>query len=966
MKKQTFVLLAVALLTLQTFETYGQKRPPVTRKTTVAKPAPASTPAPTPKPVAISPAQAFFNEGLKCAAEDYDCQISNYTKAINLDLKTKEVFKNRGNAYLQRKDFDKAIEDFTKLIELNLNDASGYKNRGRIYLESSNSPQAVNAAIKDFTSAIDLEPKDVEAYKLRGSAYTKLRDYDKAKADMDKIAAIEPNNVDVIVSQGEMFLADRHYDKAIESFSKVLAVKPFFSVYVNRGNAYASQKKYELALADFNRAIEMEPKNAEVYFLRGNVYSFKSNRNLALADYNKAIELAPNRAEFYVGNADILSFYGGGRGAIYQRLKQYQKCSEDVSKAVALDAENPSAYYLRYSCKIALNKYKQSEETQKDLNQFKSLLFNKASLEVESNPRNSDAYVYRGTAYSNLNLNLSLSTSATNNWLSSINDFTKAIELDPQNTLAYHHRASTYLGTKQFDLALKDYDRIIEIQPKNADSFYSRASANFYYVKNRSSALSDISKAIELDNSNASYFSLRGAIYLEEGKNDLAISDYSKAVGLNPDEFQVYAYENRARIYEKIGKFDLAVNDYSKIIELNPDIIWFQRRADAYEKNKQIDLAANDYAKIYELEPTADRLKDLMKSLIKSGKVSSALELYISDFCKTYSDKCFPNDTRIYYGIFWSGFSMDNETLETNLEKALPHYTNAIKENPQDVMSYLWRAEILSELGMSNEAIADYSKCVAFDEGKAQYCKGRIEGIKSNIASAEWERKRLKREKRNQNLLQVMGAITKGLETYNAARQNSSTSQTPQPNTSSRPQTTQNGGTSTTVAQTNGNSGDTVTGCNDGITRGGTGFDCHQFVTSGHIVRDESIRAGYWEDVCKNSTCSQWANTPLSQILFRGRLGRDKFAKDKPYIWTIGFKNTSNSVVVFFPELIYGDGTTQPGNGVALTPGSETAWDVTWGTNSGSSEVSIRIRKYAICSNISRVTDNGQSGYKCN
>ena len=119
------------------------------RKTTapISKPKvtePANEVAPVKKAVVeISPAQDFFNQGLKCEAKDYDCQISNYTKAINLNLNTKDVFKNRGNAFLQRKDFDKAIADFTKLIELDLNDASGYKNRGRIYLENSNSPQAV-------------------------------------------------------------------------------------------------------------------------------------------------------------------------------------------------------------------------------------------------------------------------------------------------------------------------------------------------------------------------------------------------------------------------------------------------------------------------------------------------------------------------------------------------------------------------------------------------------------------------------------------------------------------------------------------------------------------------------------------------------------------------------------------------------------------------------------------------------
>lgn len=288
MKKAAFLVVILIALTSISITAFGQKRP--VKKTTapVSKPKVTETPtkveaAPVKKAVVgVSSAQDFFNQGLKCEAKDYDCQISNYTKAINLNLNTKDVFKNRGKAYLQRKDFDKAIADFTKLIELDLNDASGYKNRGRIYLENSNSPQAVNVAVRDFTSAIDLEPKDIEAYKLRSSAFMKLRDYNKAKTDMDKITAIEPSNVDVVIIQGEMFLADKQYEKAVEILTKAIGIKTTSKLYFNRANTYAAQKKHDLAISDFSKVIEFDPKNADAYKARGDAYLQLDKTDLAI------------------------------------------------------------------------------------------------------------------------------------------------------------------------------------------------------------------------------------------------------------------------------------------------------------------------------------------------------------------------------------------------------------------------------------------------------------------------------------------------------------------------------------------------------------------------------------------------------------------------------------------------------------------------------------------------------------
>ena len=54
-----------------------------------------------------------------------------------------------------------------------------------------------------------------------------------------------------------------------------------------------------------------------------------------------------------------------------------------------------------------------------------------------------------------------------------------------------------------------------------------------------------------------------------QGDYDIAMSDYNKAIEINPN--YVDAYNNRGNIYSQgKGEYDNAIPDYDKAIEINP------------------------------------------------------------------------------------------------------------------------------------------------------------------------------------------------------------------------------------------------------------------------------------------------------------------------------------------------------------------------------------------------------------
>ncbi len=106
----------------------------------------------------------------------------------------------------------------------------------------------------------------------------------------------------------------------------------------HRGIAKYTIGDHKGALDDLNRAIDMNPRNAEAYCLRGFIKSRScvKGEKQAIEDFNRAIEIDPVYAEAYCNRGDAKVFHG-----------DYKKAIEDLTRAVELDPEYGEAYKIR-------------------------------------------------------------------------------------------------------------------------------------------------------------------------------------------------------------------------------------------------------------------------------------------------------------------------------------------------------------------------------------------------------------------------------------------------------------------------------------------------------------------------------------------------------------------------------------------------------------------------------------------
>lgn len=123
-------------------------------------------------------------------------------------------------------------------------------------------------------------------------------------------------------------LGKREFDWARE-FDKAIELNPDNAdAYFNRGDAYGEIGEYEKAIADYSKAIELKPSDASAYFNRGDAYGEIGEYGKAIVDYSKAIELNPGDADTYYN-----------RGLAYQEKGEVPKAVSDIEKCIGLSTD---------------------------------------------------------------------------------------------------------------------------------------------------------------------------------------------------------------------------------------------------------------------------------------------------------------------------------------------------------------------------------------------------------------------------------------------------------------------------------------------------------------------------------------------------------------------------------------------------------------------------------------------------
>lgn len=225
--------------------------------------------------------------------------------------------------------------------------------------------------------------------------------------------------------------------------------------------------------------------------------------------------------------------------------------------------------------------------------------------------------------------------------------------------------ANSYNGKMTNYDKLRRISAVIERYPTKADAYFQRA---FIYddMKKYDDAIRDYKMGHKYEGvGDASYYSDMGVAYNKKGELSKAISFYSKAIKLTPDDPDIYA--NRGSCYDDQGKYDLAFADYNTAIEIDEDckqayinrsITYgklLDKEDDAGKKKEYHNLLIADLNKALELDPEDLFVKNM---LVRRLRTEIDADRVIADI-----------DERIG----------DLETKEGHLFEAFKHYIDSAR-----------------------------------------------------------------------------------------------------------------------------------------------------------------------------------------------------------------------------------------------------------------------------------------------
>ncbi|MGE0536590.1 MAG: tetratricopeptide repeat protein [Pirellulales bacterium] len=141
-------------------------------------------------------------------------------------------------------------------------------------------------------------------------------------------------------------------------------------------------------------------------------------------------------------------------------------------------------------------------------------------------------------------------------------------------------------------------------------------------------ALAAFDMVIKGGTPSATDFNSRGFVYYKKGELDAAIADFTEALRLDPA--YVFALSNRGLAWKAKGEFKNALNDHSLAIRLDPrQPGHFNNRGIVWAKLGEIDRAIDDFNQALQLKPTyVFALTNRGDSYKSKGDLQSALADY--------------------------------------------------------------------------------------------------------------------------------------------------------------------------------------------------------------------------------------------------------------------------------------------------------------------------------------------------
>jgi protein O-GlcNAc transferase len=209
------------------------------------------------------------------------------------------------------------------------------------------------------------------------------------------------------------------------------------------------------------------------------------------------------------------------------------------------------------------------------------------SRAIAVNPQNPNAYYNRA-----------VTNQALGQMDAALKDYDKAIALKPDYASAYYNRGVVLQKQEQYPAALESYERAIALNADHADACNNRGAC-LQHLKRYREAIENFTRALVLKPAPDTYYN-RGMVLDILKQPQAALEDFDRAIALAPNYAE--AYYQRGNAQRSLLQFQAAFESFTRALAIKPDYAdACYNRAVALQDLKMHDEAMAAYNKAAEL-----------------------------------------------------------------------------------------------------------------------------------------------------------------------------------------------------------------------------------------------------------------------------------------------------------------------------------------------------------------------------
>jgi tetratricopeptide (TPR) repeat protein len=115
-----------------------------------------------------------------------------------------------------------------------------------------------------------------------------------------------------------------------------------------------------------------------------------------------------------------------------------------------------------------------------------------------------------------------------------VDQFSKAIQMDPNDAQAYYHRGLSYVAQNEYQEAVAEYTHALQLNPKYIRAYYHRGIA-YQLMRDLDHAIADYTRTLKLEPRLAQAFRHRAQAYHAKGDSARAKADFDEARRIDPN-----------------------------------------------------------------------------------------------------------------------------------------------------------------------------------------------------------------------------------------------------------------------------------------------------------------------------------------------------------------------------------------------------------------------------------------------